>query len=170
VQITSDGYAPYAPTIRAAFGHNVDYGQLQKVFEENERGQAAARRYSPGRIVRVEREVVFGNPAEDKISTSYVERNNLTIRMQMRRCRWLTHAFSKKLENHRAAFGLHVGWYNLCHLHESLRCMPPIMSGRLASWLSGRCPLQCRRRAQHCRCWRHGTGHGCSLELFGAGK
>jgi IS1 family transposase len=114
VQITSDGYAPYAPTIRAAFGRDVDYGQLQKIYEEEERGGEAARRYSPGRVVAVERESVYGSPEEDKISTSFVERNNLTMRMQMRRFTRLTNAFSRKPQNHAAAVSLHFAHFNLC--------------------------------------------------------
>ena len=129
VQITSDGYAPYAPTIRAAFGYNVDYGQIQKVYEEDERSAEASRRYSPGRVVAVEREIVFGAPEEDKISTSFVERNNLTLRMQMRRFTRLTNAFSRKPENHAAAISLHVAWYNLCRVHETLRCTPAMSLG-----------------------------------------
>jgi len=129
VQITSDGYAPYAPTIRAVFGWDVDYGQLQKIYETDQRGDDAARRYSPERVVAVEREVVFGNPEEAQISTSFVERNNLTIRIQMRRFIRLTNAFSKKAENHAAAVALHVGWYNLCDLHEALRVTPAMALG-----------------------------------------
>lgn len=125
-QITSDGYAPYAPTIRAAFGGGLgcDYGQLQKIFEEDERGEEASRRYSPGRVVRIEKEVVFGNPEEAQISTSHVERNNLTLRMQMRRFTRLTNSFSRKPENHKAAVALHVAWHNLCRVHETLRTTP----------------------------------------------
>ena len=123
-QITSDGSAPYAPTIRAAFGYNVDCGQLQKIYEEDERGEQASRRYSPGRVVRTEREGVFGNPEEAQISTSHVERNNLTLRMQMRRFTRPTNAFSRKLENYKAAVGLRVAWYNLCRVHETLRTTP----------------------------------------------
>ncbi len=131
VQITSDGYAPYAPTIRAAFGWNVDYAQLQKVYEEDLEGERrdAAHRYSPGRVVRVEKEIVFGAPEEAQISTSFVERSNLTIRMQQRRWTRLTNAFSRKPENHRAAMSLFVAWYNLCRVHETLRCTPAMSLG-----------------------------------------
>lgn len=129
VQITSDGYAPYAPTIRAAFGVNVDYGQLRKIYEDTEGERDAAHRYSPGRVVRIEKELVFGSIEEDKISTSYVERNNLTLRMQMRRFTRLTNGFSRKPENHRAAVALHMGWYNLCRVHETLRTTPAMALG-----------------------------------------
>lgn len=128
-QITSDGYAPYAPTIRAAFGPGVDYGVLQKIYEDPEREREAARRYSPTRVVGVEREVVFGNPEADKISTSFVERQNLTMRMQMRRFTRLTNGFSRKPENHRSAVSLHVAHYNLCRVHETLRCTPAMALG-----------------------------------------
>ncbi len=131
VQITSDGYAPYAPTIRAAFGYNVDYAQLQKVYEEDLEGERrdAAHRYSPGRVVRVEKEIIFGAPEEAQISTSFVERSNLTIRMQQRRWTRLTNAFSRKPENHRAAMSLFVGWYNLVRVHETLRTTPAMALG-----------------------------------------
>lgn len=129
VQITSDGYAPYAPTIRAAFGRDVDYGQLQKIYEEEERGGEAARRYSPGRVVAVERESVYGSPEEDKISTSFVERNNLTMRMQMRRFTRLTNAFSRKPQNHAAAVSLHFAHFNLCRVHETIRTTPAMALG-----------------------------------------
>ncbi len=130
-QITSDGYAPYAPTIREAFGGGLgcDYGQLQKTYENEERGEEASRRYSPGRVVRIEREPVFGNPEEAQISTSHVERNNLTLRMQMRRFTRLTNAFSRKPESHQAAVGLHVARYNLCRVHETVRTTPAMALG-----------------------------------------
>jgi hypothetical protein len=79
--------------------------------------------------VGVEKEIVFGNPEEDKISTSYVERNNLTLRMQIRRFTRLTNAFSRKPENHAAAISLHVAWYNLCRVHETLRTTPAMALG-----------------------------------------
>lgn len=129
-QITSDGYAPYAPTIRAAFGHDVDYGQLGKIYAEDmERTPEASRRYSPARVVGVEREAIFGNPEEDKISTAFVERNNLTLRMQQRRFTRLVNGFSRKIENHRAAVGLHVAWFNLCHVVETIRVTPAMALG-----------------------------------------
>jgi IS1 family transposase len=128
-QITSDGYAPYAPTIKAAFGRNVDYGQLQKIYEEPEREPEASRRYSPSRVVRVDREAVYGSPEEAQISTSFVERQNLTLRMQMRRFTRLTNAFSRRPRNHAAAVALHVAHYNLCRWHETIRCTPAMALG-----------------------------------------
>jgi IS1 family transposase len=128
-QITSDGYAPYAPAIRAAFGWNVDYAQLRKIFEGDAEGRDAAHRYSPGRVTGIEKEVVFGNPNEKHISTSYVERSNLTVRMSMRRFTRLTNAFSRKPENHAAAFALFVAHYNLCRVHETIRMTPAMALG-----------------------------------------
>jgi len=128
-QITSDGYAPYAPTIKAAFGRDVDYGQLQKIYEEPERAPEASRRYSPSRVVRVEREAVYGSPEEAQISTSFVERENLSMRMQMRRFTRLTNAFSKRPRNHAAAVALYVSHYNLVRWHETIRCTPAMALG-----------------------------------------
>jgi IS1 family transposase len=127
-QITSDGYAPYLDAIDYAFGDDVDYAMLQKVYAGPAEGDAA-HRYSPGAIVGVERKVITGSPDPDLISTSFVERQNLTLRMQMRRFTRLTNAFSKKIESHRAAVSLHVAWYNLCRIHETLRCTPAMALG-----------------------------------------
>ncbi len=123
-QITSDGYAPYLDAVEYAFGHDVDYAMLQKVYGGTPEGADAARRYSPGAILGVEKTIVTGDPDESVISTSYVERQNLTLRMQIRRFTRLTNGFSKKLESHRAAVSLHVAWYNLCRVHETIRCTP----------------------------------------------
>jgi IS1 family transposase len=127
-QITSDGYAPYIGAVDMAFGWDVDYAQVRKVYDV-EPGQDAAHRYSPARVREVEKEVLRGDPDPDKISTSYVERFNLSTRMQMRRFARLTNGFSKKLENHRAAVALWIAFYNFCRVHETLRQTPAMALG-----------------------------------------
>jgi IS1 family transposase len=127
-QITADGYVPYVNAIRDAFDLDVDFAQLVKVYATTP-GNDAATRYSPGRVIGAEKVVICGRPDEEKISTSYVERFNLTTRMQMRRFTRLTNAFSRKIENHRAAIALHMSWYNLCRSHEALRCSPVMALG-----------------------------------------
>jgi IS1 family transposase len=129
-QITADGYAPYIGALRHAFGggRGCDFAQLIKVYEATP-GNDSATRYSPGRIRSIDKEAVFGNPDEDLISTSYVERFNLTNRMAIRRFTRLTNAFSKKFENHQAAVSLHVAHYNLCRVHETLRTTPAMALG-----------------------------------------
>jgi len=127
VQITSDGYAPYPNAIRASFGYDVDFATIEKIFASNApESEKAQHRYSPGRVIGTEKEVVFGNPDPEKISTSHVERQNLTIRMQVRRFTRLTNGFSKRIANHAAAFALFVGHYNLCRVHETIRCTPAV--------------------------------------------
>jgi hypothetical protein len=101
-QITSDGFEPYSVAMEEAFEIDVDYSQLVKVYQA-EPARGAARRYSPGYVVGVERTRVIGRPRAEYISTSYVERSNLTLRMQQRRFTRLTNGFSKKLDSHRAA-------------------------------------------------------------------
>lgn len=127
-QITADGFFAYPGAIDFAFGRDVDFAQLVKVYQATP-GNEAAVRYSPGTIRDTETHVVFGTPDPEKISTSYVERFNLTTRMQMRRFTRLTNGFSKKLENHKAAIGLHVAYYNLCRVHETLRATPSMALG-----------------------------------------
>jgi len=127
-QISSDGFRPYANAIDAAFGINVDYGQIIKAYD-GEPGPDAARRYSPGWVVDVCKTVVAGRPIQSEISTSYVGRSNLTVRMQSRRFTRLTNGFSKKLRNHEAAVALYVAHYNLCRWHETLRCTPAMALG-----------------------------------------
>lgn len=128
-QITADGYAPYVNAIEWAFTRrDVDFAQLIKVYQSTP-GNDAAHRYSPGSIREIEVNEVFGNPKTENISTSYVERFNLTTRMQMRRFTRLTNGFSKKLENHKAAIGLHIAHYNFCRIHETIRCTPAMQVG-----------------------------------------
>jgi IS1 family transposase len=127
-QITSDGWFAYSEAIQWAFGNDVDYGQVIKEYA-TVAGNDAAHRYSPGSVISSEKKVVFGAPDKAKMSTSYVERFNLTTRMQMRRFTRLTSGFSKKLENHRAAISLHLAWYNLCRVHDTLRVTPAMALG-----------------------------------------
>jgi hypothetical protein len=112
----------YADAVERGFGAEADYGQIVEMYGENDVN--GARRYSPAKLVSVNREVISGNPVEALISTSYVERQNLTMRMDMRRLIRLTNAFSKKFENFRAAVSLHFAYYNFVRLHKTLRCTP----------------------------------------------
>jgi IS1 family transposase len=121
VQLTTDGFRPYLPAIEDAFGGDVDYAMLIKTYQEP---QNAEKRYSPGEIVNALPIPVSGKPKPTLISTSHIERQNLTIRMQMRRFTRLTNAFSKKLENLKAAMALYFAWYNYCRIHQSLRVTP----------------------------------------------
>lgn len=121
-EISTDGFHPYRPAIRDAFGGRVHHGVVNKTYAVTDLRKDAAHRYSPAAVVKVAREVVVGLPVE--ISTSYAERSNLSIRMGARRFARLTNAFSKKLEHHAAAVSLYVAHYNLCRWHETIRCTP----------------------------------------------
>jgi IS1 family transposase len=124
-EISTDGYTPYLTAIRDAFGNRVAHGVVTKTYSVTHLTVTeASRRYSPAAVVAVSRDVVSGVPAE--ISTSYVERQNLTVRMSSRRFTRLTNAFSKKLENHAAAVSLYVTHYNMCRVHEALRTTPAV--------------------------------------------
>jgi len=112
----------YADAVERGFGADADYGQILKVYGQQDANEA--RRCSPAKLVSVNRAVVSGNPDEPLISTSYVERQNLTMRMHMRRLTRLTNAFSKKFENFQAAVSLHFAYYNFVRIHKTLRMMP----------------------------------------------
>jgi IS1 family transposase len=127
-QVTSDGWPAYPEAIDLAFGAEVDFATLVKQYATTP-GNEAAVRYSPGSIRGTEKTVVCGQPDESKISTSYVEKFNLTTQMQARRFTRLTNAFSKKLANHRAAVALQIAHYNLCRWHETIRCTPAMALG-----------------------------------------
>ena len=129
-QITSDGYGPYVGAITVAFDRSgVDFAVLTKKYLTDSNLPDAAHRYSPGHVTGVEKAVIRGNPDPAHISTSFVERFNLSTRMASRRFTRLTNGFSKKLENHRAAVALWVCFYNLCRVHETLRCTPAMALG-----------------------------------------
>ncbi len=125
-EISTDGWASYEAAIENAFGGHCDYGQIVKHYH-GEPAIDAARRYSPGYVVSVNRRSVVGFPAH--ISTSYVERQNLTLRMQSRRFTRLTNGFSKRADYHKAAVGLFVSHFNFCRVHEALRMTPAMALG-----------------------------------------
>jgi IS1 family transposase len=123
VQISTDALAAYVDAIEEGFGGNVDYGQIVKTYA-SEKPLPASTRYSPPDIVKVSKTTINGNPEPWNVSTSYIERQNLTLRMHCRRLTRLTLSFSKKLENFEAAVGLHFGYYNLVKIHRAVRMTP----------------------------------------------
>lgn len=126
VQIFSDAFPAYAEAIDSAFDCQVDYAQVIKSYETEPAGSG---RYSPPKVTEIEKRAIIGDPNLDTASTSIVERSNLSIRMSNRRMTRLTNAFSKKLENHKAAMALHFANYNLCRVHRSLRITPAMAAG-----------------------------------------
>jgi IS1 family transposase len=126
VQLTTDGFRPYAAAVDATFGTDIDFAMLVKVYSGDE---ANRERYSPSEIVEARPIPVMGSPKPQRISTSHVERQNLTVRMQLRRFTRLTNAFSKKLENMKAALAIHFAHYNFCRIHQTLRVTPAMAAG-----------------------------------------
>jgi IS1 family transposase len=125
VQLSTDGYVNYLIAVDRAFGVDVDYGVIQKVYA----APGAGGRYSPPKFVSAKRATVTGDPNPRHISTSHVERNNLTMRMHMRRFTRLTNGFSKKLEMHMLNIALHFTYYNFCKIHQTLRVTPAMEAG-----------------------------------------
>jgi IS1 family transposase/transposase-like protein len=123
--LSTDGYRPYLNTIRETFGETIDYGQIVKVYGVTDDDH----RYSPPTVVSVNKVVLIGDPDQARICTSHAERNNLTIRMQIRRLTRLTNAFSKSFANHRAALALHFGHYNFCRRHMTIKKTPAMEVG-----------------------------------------
>jgi IS1 family transposase len=126
VQLTSDGLATYMDAIVKAFGEDVDYAKLAKYYGTDPEGQ---RRYSPAMCTGCKRGGVIGDPDPTRISTSFIERQNLTMRMGMRRFTRLTNAFSKKIENYAAAVSLHMMYYNFGRVHMTLKTTPAVAAG-----------------------------------------
>ena len=128
VQLTVDGHKPYLQAVADAFENKIDFAQLIKVYGQPT-DSTDRRRYSPAECSGSTVGKIKGDPDFDHISTSYVERQNLTMRMSMRRFTRLTNAFSKKLANHEAAVALHFMHYNFCRQHKTLRVTPAMQAG-----------------------------------------
>ena len=126
VQLTTDGLRAYVEAVDGAFGADIDYAQLVKMYGPS---LDKDHRYSPAEVTGIEKNVVTGNPKAHHISTSYVERQNLTMRMNMRRFTRLTNAFSKKMANHSHAVALHFMYYNFVRIHQTLRVTPAMEAG-----------------------------------------
>lgn len=135
VQLTTDGHAPYLRAVDEAFGADIDYAMLVKLYGEPPTSPEASRRYSPSECVGTRKEKITGNPDPKYVSTSYAERHNLTMRMAMRRFTRLTNAFSKKIENHYHAVALHVMFYNYIRQHASLNKWTPAIAAGLTDRL-----------------------------------
>jgi len=133
VQLTSDGHRAYLEAVEGAFGGDVDYAQLVKLYGAT--SEAAKGRYSPAECIGARKERIEGSPDPKHISTSFAERQNLTMRMQMRRFTRLTNAFSKKFENHMHMVALYTVWYNFVKQHKSLKGLSPAMAAGLSDTL-----------------------------------
>lgn len=130
IQLTTDGHKVYLEAVEGAFGNDVDYAMLVKMYEgDSGKSAPAERRYSPAVCTGAQTRRITGNPDPAHISTSFVERQNLTMRMQMRRFTRLTNAFSKKVDNHKAAVALHFMHYNFARIHQTLRVTPAMEAG-----------------------------------------
>ena len=126
VQLTTDGLRVYLDAVDNAFGGDVDYAQLIKIYGPD---KSAPGRYSPSEVIGIEQEEICGSPEPRHVSTSFVERQNLTMRMSMRRFTRLTNGFSKKIENMKYAVALNFMYYNYCRIHQTLRETPAMAAG-----------------------------------------
>jgi len=127
VQVTTDAHAAYLKAVEGAFGLEVDYAMLQKIYGAP--SDEEQRRYSPARCIGTDMKTILGYPDPAHVSTSYVERQNLTLRMSQRRFTRLTNAHSKKAANHAHAVAIHYMHYNFCRIHQTLRVTPAMECG-----------------------------------------
>ena len=128
-QLTTDAYGTYPPVVEACFGANIDYAQLVKTYSLPSEAKRAEARYSPGHVTGTIQRPLVGHPKLSKISTSYIERQNLTMRMCIRRLTRLTNGYSKKWENLKAAIALHFAWYNFIRVHQTIKTTPAVKAG-----------------------------------------
>jgi IS1 family transposase len=135
VQLTTDGHKPYLQAVENAFEGKIDYAMLIKIYGQPTGGNPTERKYSPNECTGFEVKRICGNPNIAAVSTSYVERQNLTMRMHMRRFTRLTNAFSKKIENHAYAIALHFVYYNFAKIHKTLRVTPAMEAGLMDRWM-----------------------------------
>lgn len=129
VQLTTDGFKPYLSAVEDSFGADVDYAMLVKLYGKEKGEPEGPAWYGPAKVVAAMPQLIIGKPQLRHVSTSYIERQNLTIRMQARRFTRLTNAFSKKLENLKAQVALHFAYYNFCRIHQTLRVAPAVEAG-----------------------------------------
>ena len=137
VQLTTDGLHAYLEAVTDAFGSQIDYAQLVKIYgSSTDSNSKTEKKYSPAKLKSINKIPICGNPDEAHVSTSYIERQNLTMRMHLRRFTRLTNAFSKKLENHLHAIALHFVYYNFVKQHKSLRITPAMAAGITKRFMS----------------------------------
>jgi IS1 family transposase len=129
VQLTTDGYRLYVEAIEQSFGRDIDYAMLVKLFGKGFRTKEESRRYSPAECVGIEKRRISGNPDFSRVSTSFVERQNFSMRMHMRRFTRLTNGYSKKIANHLHAVSLYFMYYNFVKIHKTLKCTPAMEAG-----------------------------------------
>lgn len=136
VQLTTDGLFHYLEAVTDAFGSQIDFAQLQKIYGRDSSAGNTEKKYSPAECIGCKKNTISGHPDPAHVSTSYVKRQNLTMRMHMRRFTRLTNAFSKKIENHCYAIALHFVYYNFVKQHKTLRVTPAMAAGLTKRFMS----------------------------------